>query len=299
MRLQLGAFLRAATTTRTMSHKYIDTHCNIPNILTSFKLLGASNQNSAQTEITSKFAEFHRDHIKDEQLEAIISVASDAESQLDTKLLATSTDKIYGVYGIHPLYAKGLTETVQERIKSYMNDPKTVAWGEIGLDYHDFGPQYDYASRELQKETFIVQMNLAIEAKKPIVIHTREAEQDTLQMMKDHLPRDWPLHVHCFTDTLPFALDLLQHFSRLYIGFTGVITFKNSSSLRAVVEGIPVERLLLETDGPFMTPVPFRGKVCHPGHIPYIAKQIAEFKKMDVSEIYRLCRENTKNVYGI
>ena len=127
-----------------------------------------------------------------------------------------------------------------------MKHSKTVAWGEIGLDYHVFEKE-NYAKPELQRRIFVDQMKHALQLKKPIVIHTREAEEETLSMMKSHLPRDWKIHVHCFTDSLPFAKRLLSEFDNLYIGFTGVITFKNSEVLQNVVKEIPLEKMLLET----------------------------------------------------
>ena len=142
-------------------------------------------------------------------------------------------------------------------------------------------------------------MEHAIRLKKPIVIHTREAEEDTFNMMKEYIPQDWKLHVHCFTDSSPFATKLIQEWPNLFIGFTGVVTFKNSLDLQHVVKEVPIDRLLLETDGPFMAPIPHRGKTCHPGHIPHIAKKIAELKATSIERIYEVCRKNTRTMYGV
>ena len=213
--------------------------------------------------------------------------------------LSQTFDEVFGVCGIHPLYAGfnidfysyslvEYTPQSREEILNAMNDDNMVAYGEIGLDYHDFGPDYNYAGPELQKEIFISQMRDALDIGKPIVIHTREAEEDTLSLMKQYIPRDWKLHVHCYTDTLEFAQTLISEFDNLYIGFSGVITFKNARKLRNVVNELPIERILAETgfkvvdflrlDGPFMTPVPCRGTPAHPGHIPYIIESIAKTK---------------------
>lgn len=127
-----------------------------------------------------------------------------------------------------------------------MKHPKTKAWGEIGLDYHPF-PDKNYALPDLQKKIFLRQMKHAISLDKPIVIHTREAEEDTLAMMKEFIPTNWLLHVHCFTDSIRFAKELMETFPNLFIGFTGVITFKNASETQKVVREIPLDRLLLET----------------------------------------------------
>lgn len=114
------------------------------------------------------------------------------------------------------------------------------------MDYHKFEGK-NYAEPDLQKQIFVDQMKHAIAFSKPIVIHTREAEADTFRMMKEYIPRDWKIHVHCFTDSKQFAQQLMSEYPNLYIGFTGVITFKNSEKLREVVKSIPLERLLLET----------------------------------------------------
>eukprot|EP01103_Thecamoeba_quadrilineata_P008758 TRINITY_DN1848_c0_g1_i1.p1 TRINITY_DN1848_c0_g1~~TRINITY_DN1848_c0_g1_i1.p1 ORF type:complete len:180 (+),score=26.88 TRINITY_DN1848_c0_g1_i1:320-859(+) len=179
-----------------------------------------------------------------------------------------------------------------------MAHSKTVAWGEIGLDYHPF-PGHDYAEPSLQRKIFQQQIRLSLEYQKPIIIHTREAEEDTLQMMTEHIPVSWPLHVHCFTDSLEFAQKLMDTFPNLWFGFTGVITFKNSSELQRIVKEIPLNRILLETDGPFMAPIPYRGKVCHPGHVMNIAEKIAEIKQKSLDEICQVSRYNTKLMYGI
>jgi len=142
-------------------------------------------------------------------------------------------------------------------------------------------------------------MQHAIRLKKPIIIHTREAEKDTFDLMKQFIPKDWKIHVHCFTDSLNFCHQLLQEWENLYIGFTGIITFKNTQNIQGVVKEVPLDKLLLETDGPFMAPEPERGKVCHSGHIPLIVKRIAELKHMPVSQVYESARSNTTKMFGI
>eukprot|EP01117_Protostelium_nocturnum_P003634 TRINITY_DN14919_c0_g1_i1.p1 TRINITY_DN14919_c0_g1~~TRINITY_DN14919_c0_g1_i1.p1 ORF type:complete len:293 (+),score=109.04 TRINITY_DN14919_c0_g1_i1:92-880(+) len=262
-------------------------------------MIGESNQKNVQLDILEKFAEFKSKHLDDDRFEAILSVASDSESQLDTHFLMKNRSEIFGAFGIHPLYAKQMEDKVVERMKEYMKDERTVAWGEIGLDYHDFGAEFDYAKPDLQKEIFIKQMKWALECNKPIIIHTREAEEDTLVFMKEYIPKDWKIHVHCFTDSLSFAQKLMEHFSKLWFGFTGVITFKNSQLLCEIVKEIPMERLLLETDGPFMAPIPFRGKICHSGHILPTAQKIADIKQISLEQVLQSCRANTREMYGI
>eukprot|EP01114_Cavostelium_apophysatum_P023872 TRINITY_DN9138_c0_g1_i1.p1 TRINITY_DN9138_c0_g1~~TRINITY_DN9138_c0_g1_i1.p1 ORF type:complete len:273 (+),score=27.24 TRINITY_DN9138_c0_g1_i1:1-819(+) len=267
--------------------KYVDTHCNIPNILQKFKL----------TPNVTNYAKFRSESFP-ANCEAVLSVASDSESQQATLDLIDKDPLVWGAFGIHPLYGVQYTGSCERNIMEAMNHPKTVAWGEIGLDYHVFEKE-NYAKPELQKKIFIEQMKHAVACKKPVVIHTREAESDTMSMMKEHLPRDWKLHVHCFTDSLKFAKDLMEEFENLFIGFTGVITFKNTLDLQNVAKEIPLDRLLLETDGPFMAPIPFRGQTCHPGHIPKIAEKLADLKSVSVDQVYEACRRNTTRMYGI
>lgn len=140
----------------------------------------------------------------------------------------------------------------EKKLLEVMKHPKTLAWGEIGLDYHKF-EGYNYAEPPLQKQIFKTQMEHAISLNKPIVIHTREAEEDTFQMMKEFIPRHWKLHVHCFTDSIQFAQQLIQEYPNLYIGFTGVITFKHSTKLEEIVKSVPIDRIVLETGFFFST----------------------------------------------
>jgi len=267
---------------------YVDTHCNIPNILEKFKL--------------SSFNELKDQHIKkvkNEEFQGCLSVSSDSPSRSDTLKIVDMEPLVWGCCGIHPLYAEQYTPEDEHAILEFMKHPKAIAYGEIGLDYHDFGPEYNYAKPELQHKIFKSQLNHALSLKKPIVIHTREAEEDTMKFMKEFIPQDWKIHVHCYTDSLAFAKKLLAEWQHLYLGFTGVITFKNSTEIQKVVKEIPLDKLLLETDGPFMPPTPFRGKTAHPGHIPYIVQKVSELKGITIEEVYRQTRENTVKMYGI
>jgi len=178
---------------------------------------------------------------------------------------------------------------------------KVVAWGECGLDYYDKdtkGQIDDPETRALQRQVFSRQMDLAASLGKPLIVHTRHAEDDTLELMMKHLPASQKVHVHCFTSSLSLAQALLKHFPNLYLGFTGVVTFKNARDVQEVVRQVPLDRLLLETDGPFMAPVPYRGRVAHPGYAVYIAEKIAELKGVSREEVLLACRENTRHVYG-
>ncbi len=177
----------------------------------------------------------------------------------------------------------------------------------LGLDYH-----YTKSPQEVQKRVFARQLDVACGLGKPLVIHTRDAENDTLEILKDHvLDKTTPIHVHCFTSSKKLATDLLKTFSNLYLGFTGIVTFSSAKELHELVKEVivvpmnaneaqvPLNKILLETDGPFLAPVPFRGKIAHSGMIPYIAECIAKLKKVPVEQLYEQVRKNTEVVYGI
>ena len=183
---------------------------------------------------------------------------------------------------------------MEKNIASALLHPKCVAYGEIGLDYH-----YDLSDRVVQRDVLIRQIEIGIAAKKPLIIHTREAEEDTLSVLRDCVPDDWPMHVHCFTSSGGMAESLLASFSNLYIGFTGIVTFKNSNDVRAVAKLVPLERMLVETDGPYLAPEPYRGQPAHPGHIPRIIEKLAEIKEKPLDEVAAVLLKNSKTLYGI
>eukprot|EP01080_Neovahlkampfia_damariscottae_P008399 gene8399-224_t len=201
-------------------------------------------------------------------------------------------DKIFGAFGFHPHHAKYYNEDIEKRISKLLEHPKCIAYGECGLDYH-----YNHSTQDEQKNTFIKQLKIGVNSKKPIVVHSREAEKDTFDILKEYCPKDYKIHVHCFTDSVEFAKKLLKEFPNLYLGFTGVVTFSNSKNLESVVKDVPLSRILLETDGPYMAPNGF--KISTPYHIPFIAEKIAELKNMELTEVLNQIRKNTYDCYGI
>lgn len=184
------------------------------------------------------------------------------------------------------------------------NKPLKVAWGEIGLDYH-----YNNSEPAVQRTVFEQQLRRAVDLRLPIVVHTREAEEDTFRIMTSIVPTGHLIHVHCFTDSPEFARKMLGHFSNCFFGFTGVITFKSALQAQEAVRVVPINRLLLETDAPYMVPSsvprPQGGKdrrrttVSHPGHIPLVAKKVAELKHIHEDEVLRATRENARQMYGV
>jgi len=257
---------------------FIDTHCHIDSVLERLKI-------DSYPELRARF--FPPEFV------ACITISCDPEA-IEPTLALLEEESVYGAFGIHPHDAKNYTPEVESRIGSALKHPKCVAYGEIGLDYH-----YDSSPREIQREIFKQQIAIGIAAQKPLIIHTREAEADTLAVLREHAPSNWPIHVHCFTSSLEMGGNLLQHFSNLYIGFTGIVTFKNSDDVRAVAAHVPLERMLVETDAPYLAPDPYRGKPAHPGHIPRILEKLAEVKQRPVAEIAPILLANARRVYGI
>lgn len=208
----------------------------------------------------------------------VLNCACSRKSLSTTNELTLKHDFIYGALGIHPSDAYDYNEEVKAEIIEKVNSNKKIlAIGEIGLDYYwDENPD-----RETQKQVFRAQMELAKELNLPVVIHDRDAHKDTLDIMKEY-PEVKGI-VHCFSGSVEFAKECVK--LGYYIGITGVITFKNAKKIIEVVEAIPLDKLLVETDCPYMAPVPNRGKRNKSDYIEHIIEQIAEIKKIDTIEV--------------
>ncbi len=219
----------------------------------------------------------------------IINCGCDLKSSLETVTLTEKHSLLYGAVGVHPHEAEGTTDIDLEKIKELYSHEKVVAVGEIGLDYF-----YDFSPREKQIELFRKQIITANELSLPVIIHDRDAHEDTMNILKELKPEGV---VHCFSGSAEMAKEILK--LGLYIGIGGAVTFKNARKPVEVVEMLPLDRLLLETDAPYMTPVPFRGKRCDSSHIAYTAEKIAEIKGIDAQELIDRCNENAKALFGI
>jgi len=226
--------------------------------------------------------------------EAFVHVACDPADFDRARELSEKYDNVYAAYGIHPEYVDTETPEDEARLLEFLAHPKCVACGEFGLDYH-YAP--DSAPRQVA--LFERHLRLGLESGKPLVLHLREADSDALAVLRNADLRNHKIHVHCFTGTPEFVANLLKLDAEIYIGFTGIITFKNAQNVRDAAFLVPPGQMLLETDSPYMAPIPYRGKPCHSGYIPYIAQKLAEIKQMPVEELYRQCRENTRRCYGI
>jgi TatD DNase family protein len=226
--------------------------------------------------------------------EAFIHVACDPADFERGKELSEKYGNVYAAYGIHPEYVDTETSEDEARLEQFLAHPKCRACGEFGLDYH-----YDPESRPRQIKLFERHLQIALRSGKPIVLHLREADDDALAVLKSADIRSKNIHVHCFTGSPEFAEALLTLDANIYIGFTGIITFKNAQNVRDAASLVPLDKILLETDAPYMAPIPYRGKPCHSGYIPYIADKLAEIKNTPVDVLYRQVRENTRRCYEI
>ena len=276
---------------------FIDTHCHID----SYERHAGESFDALLARFrTSSFAT-ERSTAKEKAAaakiacpEAFIHVACDPADFECARELSEKYPFVYTAYGIHPEYVETETAEDEARLLEYLAHPKCVACGEFGLDYH-----YGAETKAAQVKLFERHLQLGIKSGKPLVLHLREADDDALDVLRAANLHDTKLHIHCFTGTPEFVEQLLALDAQIFVGFTGIVTFNNAQSVRDAAAIVPIDQMLLETDAPYMAPVPFRGKPCHSGYIPFIAEKLAEIKNVPVEELYRHCRENTKKCYGI
>ena len=221
----------------------------------------------------------------------IVNAGSDVASWEDVRALTARYPFIYGAAGVHPDDVGELNEENFRRLRAVLQEEKMVAVGEIGPDYY-----WDHESHEVQKTWFIRQLELARELDMPVIIHSREAAADTLQIMKEHA-RGLEGVIHCFSYSAEMAREYVK--MGFYIGVGGVVTFKNSRKLKEVVEEIPLEYLLLETDCPYLAPVPNRGKRNSSLNLVYVAEQIAGLKQLTYDEVVEQTEKNARRLYNL
>lgn len=227
-------------------------------------------------------------------VEYVINVAASLESVRTTQELMKRWPFIYGALGVHPSETGELNEESFAWLRQQLSTPKTVAVGEIGLDYYW---DREEAVRRRQKEWFARQLSLAKEAGLPVIIHSRDAAKDTWDVMEAEGAAKLRGVVHCFSYTKETARDFLKW--DYYFGIGGVITFKNAKKLKEAVEYIPMERILLETDSPYLAPEPNRGKRNSSLNLPYVVRAIAQMKGISEEEVAGITAQNAKNLFGI
>ena len=225
-------------------------------------------------------------------IETIVDVGASLETTKKALELAHRYDFIYAAVGVHPSEVEELDDDSIELLRSLCRDDKCVAIGEIGLDYHWPDP-----APELQKLWFRRQLNLARSEHLPVIIHSRDAAADTLEIMADERAEEIGGVVHCFSYSKEIARQCVK--MGFYIGIGGVLTFKNARKMVEVMEDTPMDRILLETDCPYLAPEPYRGKRNSSLYLPYVVQKMAEIKGITTEEVINITRKNAMTMYGL
>ena len=222
----------------------------------------------------------------------VVNVGASLEDVRASQALSEEYPFMYAGAGIHPDDVGCMSEAVMDELREYCRREKTVCVGEIGLDYY-----WDREPRDVQKEWFVRQMHLAIEEDLPINVHSRDAAQDTFDLIRAEHAGTTGGIIHCYSGSAEMAKEYIK--MGYYLGIGGVVTFKNAKTLKRVVTETPIERLVTETDCPYLAPVPFRGKRNFSGYISYVIAAIARIKEMDEEDAARILLENARKVYRI
>lgn len=231
--------------------------------------------------------------LRENNIGNIVNIGASFRGCKDSLKLAETYDNVYAALGIHPEELEDFSEEAMEWIKSNASNPKVVAIGEIGLDYYWVK---DEEGRAKQRQWFKRQLDMAREVDLPVVIHSREAAEDTLNTIVEYNSVDNRKGIiHCYSYSKEIALEYTK--MGWYIGVGGVVTFKNSKKLVETVQAIPIERIVLETDCPYMAPVPHRGERNSSIYLKYVAEKIAELKDVSVADVERITYENALNLY--
>lgn len=219
-----------------------------------------------------------------------IAPSSSVQDIFDTDKFIKKYNDVYGYVGVFPEEVKDFSDkTLADMEEIIKSNPKIIGIGEIGLDYY-----WDKSFKELQKEVFIKQIEFANQMNLPLNIHSREAHLDTLEILKKYNKNSTAI-MHCFSGSLEFARECIKE--GIYIALGGVVTFKNAKKTKEVAKNIPLEYLLLETDDPYLAPVPFRGKENQPMYVKYVAEEIANLRGITPEEVAKTSTENAKKIF--
>ena len=254
---------------------FIDSHCHLDRI-------DLKDFNNNFTELLQI--------IQQARVERMLCVSISLEEYPAMKALVQDQDNIDISVGVHPCDTQDDIVKLKQLIE-LGSDPKVVAIGETGLDYY-----YSKDTREQQISSFKVHMQAANELNKPVIIHTRDAQQDTLDILKEGNVASCGGVLHCFTESWDMARQALD--MGMYISFSGIVTFKNAQALREVARQVPRDRFLIETDAPYLAPVPHRGKQNHPGWVGHVAECLAEVRGDSVESIAELSKVNYLQLFG-
>jgi len=229
---------------------------------------------------------------KENNVDYILVPATDIKTAEQVIELTEKYEMVYGAVGVHPHDTKDWGSSFIPKIETLVKHKKIVAIGEIGLDYY-----YDFSPKEKQIEAFKSQIDLALKLDLPIIVHNRDSDEDVMEIIRGYCGAGLKAQFHCFNGSLEHAMELVG--MNFMISFTGNVTFKKADNLRKILQHIPPENLLLETDSPFMTPVPHRGKRNEPSYVKYIAEQIADLHNLRVLDVARITSFNAFRTFGI
>jgi len=219
-------------------------------------------------------------------VEKIICIGTDLESSIQSLEISNKYKNIYCTIGYHPHESSLAKKNYLNKLEEISREDKVVAIGEIGLDYY-----YNNSDPEIQKKRFIEQIELANSLNLPVVIHNRDSDDDLYDILKKHLPKGV---IHCFSSNLNYANKIIE--LGILLSFTGIITFKNST-LDNVIKEIPLSKIMVETDSPYLTPIPFRGKRNEPSHVKLVAEKIAQIKNISLEEVAAQTTKNALNLF--
>ena len=253
--------------------KIFDTHCHLD---------------------SERFSEDREDAYKrmlEARVERCVCVGSDLPSSRLCLEIAADHEGVYAAAGVHPHDAKDAPEGYLDVLEKMLSEKKAVALGEIGLDYY-----YDYSPRDVQKKVLDEQVELAIRLHKPVIFHIRDAHGDMIDIFRSRsrLPRGI---IHCFSGSRETALEYVR--MGFYISFSGPLTFKKAPNLQAAAQAVPLDRLLVETDSPYLAPEPVRGRRNEPANVFYVCQKLAELRDLPMEEMARITTENGCRIYGI
>jgi len=232
------------------------------------------------------------DRAREAGVETIITVGTDRAGSTKAVALAAEHHGVWAAVGLHPHEARHADEALWGELKEWLGNPKVVALGEMGLDYH-----YDHSPRDTQRAVFRRQIDLAVETDTPIIVHSREAEDDTMAILRESAAGRVPVLLHCFSGSAGMADEALE--LGFYISVAGPLTFKKADDLRAVVRNIPVERLMVETDAPYLAPVPYRGKRNEPAYVVETTRRLARVAGLSFEDVARITTLNARSFFRL
>lgn len=230
-------------------------------------------------------------NLEKEDIDAVFNIACNLESSIKSADLANKYERVYATVGVHPHDASSYNDEVEHELLSLLKKEKVCAIGEIGLDYH-----YDFSPKDKQREVFIRQLELAKKTNMPAVIHSREAFKDTYDILKEHAD-GLKVLIHCFTS----SPEVMREYLKLgyYIAIGGAVSFKNAKNVVKAAAEIDMGKLLIETDSPYMTPEPYRGRRNEPKYVKLVAQKIAEIRNISTEEVALATKRNALEFFGV